>query len=92
MTMDVFERDLRSVLAAAVPAAAPPTLRGSLADVVASGTAAADAARDFTVKVDAGNLKPGRTYFYAFDAGGEQSAIGRTKTLPAGGVDRLRLA
>ena len=28
------------------------------------------------------NLKPGATYFYAFDAGGEQSPIGRTKTLP----------
>jgi alkaline phosphatase D len=30
--------------------------------------------------VDAGSLRPGRTYYYAFDAGGEQSPIGRTRT------------
>ena len=37
------------------------------------------------------NLKPGATYFYAFDTGGEQSPIGRTKTLPDRGAQRLRL-
>jgi alkaline phosphatase D len=63
-----------------------------LTRIVASGTATTSAARDFTVKVDAGNLQPGRTYYYAFDSGGEQSPVGRTRTLPADGVDRLRLA
>jgi alkaline phosphatase D len=63
-----------------------------LARIVASGTAQAAAARDFTVKVDAGTLQPGRTYYYAFDVAGEQSPVGRTKTLPARGIDRLRLA
>lgn len=60
--------------------------------LVARGTAPAAPERDFTVKVDAGSLEPGRTYYYAFDAGGEQSPIGRTRTLPARGGDRLRLA
>ena len=60
--------------------------------IVARGTATASAARDFTVKVDAGSLRPGGTYFYAFDSGGEQSPIGRTRTLPANGNGRLRLA
>lgn len=63
-----------------------------LRDVVAHGTAQAADSHDFTVKVDAGGLKPGRTYYYAFDTGGERSPIGRTKTLPAGSVDRLRVA
>ncbi len=63
-----------------------------LTRVVASGTATAAAARDYMVKVDAGSLQPGRTYYYAFDAGGEQSPVGRTRTLPAAGVERLRLA
>jgi alkaline phosphatase D len=62
-----------------------------LSQVVARGTAPAAAERDFTVKVDAGGLKPGATYYYAFDAVGEQSPVGRTKTLPGAGAARLRL-
>ena len=60
-----------------------------LAQVVARGTAQAASERDFTVKVDAGNLQPGRPYYYAFTTGGERSPVGRTKTLPAR-ADRLR--
>jgi alkaline phosphatase D len=60
--------------------------------VVASGTFETSDARDYTVKVDAGGLRPGRTYFYAFEAAGERSPIGRTKTLPQDDVARIRLA
>lgn len=63
----------------------------ALGQVVARGTARATAERDFTVKVDAGGLQPGRPYYYAFETGGERSPIGRTKTLPAA-ADRVRLA
>ena len=35
---------------------------------------------------------PGATYYYAFDTGGEQSPIGRTKTFPLNGADRMRFA
>ena len=62
-----------------------------LQQVVARGTAQAAMERDFTVKVDAGGLGPGRTYHYGFVAGGERSPIGRTKTLPER-TDRLRVA
>jgi alkaline phosphatase D len=64
----------------------------ALTQVVARGNARTAPERDFTVKVDAGGLQPGRPYYYAFDTGGERSPIGRTRTLPAGSVDRLRLA
>jgi len=63
-----------------------------LTRVVARGTALASPDRDFTVKVDAAGLEPGRTYFYAFAAGGQQSPIGRTRTTGARGTGRTRLA
>src|SRR5688572_7516059 len=64
----------------------------AVTQIVDSGTAQASSDRDFTVKVDAANLRPGRQYFYAFEAGGERSPVGRTRTLPESGVDRVRLA
>ena len=62
-----------------------------LKNVVARGTHQAARERDFTVKVDAGSLEPGATYYYAFDTGGEQSPVGRTRTLSGRGAQRLRL-
>lgn len=64
----------------------------ALAKSVASGTVRTSATRDFTVKVDAGGLDPGATYYYAFTVGRERSPIGRTRTLPEGALARLRLA
>src|SRR6185503_9606858 len=62
-----------------------------LQNVIARGTAQTSVERDFTVKVDAANLKPGTTYHYAFEFAGQQSPVGRTKTLPDRGAQRLRL-
>lgn len=59
--------------------------------VVASGEAFARASRDYTVKVDAVGLAPDTTYYYRFEALGESSPIGRTRTLPVGPTPRLRL-
>src|SRR6188768_2123026 len=76
---------------------APVTVRWRMADderltrIVARGTAVARPERDFTVKVEAAGLRPGAIYYYAFDAGGEQSPVGRTRTLPSRGAARLRL-
>ena len=64
----------------------------SMDTVAARGNVRAASERDFTVKVDVGNLQPGRTYYYAFYAGGQRSPIGRTKTLPAADAARCRLA
>ena len=64
----------------------------ALTQIVARGSASTAEARDYTVKVDAGGLRPGRIYYYAFTVGGERSPVGRTKTLPERGNARLRLA
>ena len=51
-----------------------------------------NASRDFTVKIDVPHLEPGSTYYYRFEAEGERSPVGRTRTLPGADVSRLRLA
>jgi alkaline phosphatase D len=60
--------------------------------IVARGTASTGPERDYTVKVDAMGLQPASTYFYRFFMGNDRSPIGRTRTLPVGGVSQARLA
>ncbi len=57
-----------------------------LTDVVARGVAIAHPALSHAVHVDVGGLAPDRWYFYAFRALGQQSPIGRTRTMPAAGT------
>jgi alkaline phosphatase D len=64
----------------------------ALQDVVITGSSRTDASRDFTVKVDVTGLAPGQTYHYRFSHGNQHSPIGRTRTLPVGAVDHLRIA
>jgi alkaline phosphatase D len=59
---------------------------------VGRGLVQTRAARDFTVKIDPTGLDPGTTYYYRFAARGEQSPIGRTRTLAASGASRIRFA
>ena len=54
-----------------------------LADVVASGTAEASAAADFTVHVDVRGLEPATPYWYGFTTCDASSPVGRTQTAPA---------
>jgi len=63
-----------------------------LQNVVQQGQVFTGAHRDFTVKVDVDGLQPGRSYYYVFETAGLRSDIGRTKTLPTGNVQHLRLA
>jgi alkaline phosphatase D len=63
-----------------------------LQQVVTTGETRAEHAHDFCVKVDAGGLQPGQTYYYAFEAMGQRSMIGRTRTLPVGAVSHLAFA
>ncbi|EGF92839.1 alkaline phosphatase D [Asticcacaulis biprosthecium C19] len=51
-------------------------------DLAASGTFTTGPNRDYTVKVDAQGLEPGRDYVYRFIAGNVTSPTGRTRTLP----------
>ncbi|SDH74996.1 alkaline phosphatase [Variovorax sp. OV700] len=60
--------------------------------IVARGTASAGPERDYTVKVDVTGLQAASTYFYRFAMGGDNSPVGRTKTLPVGGVSQAKLA
>jgi len=63
-----------------------------LSRIVTGGAALARGRADFTIKVDATGLSPGRPYYYCFAALGHRSPIGRTRTLPRGRRARLRLA
>lgn len=60
--------------------------------VVSKGEASTDAARDYTVKVDASGLQAGTDYFYRFKAGEAVSASGKTRTLPTGEASEVKLA
>ena len=60
--------------------------------IVDAGTSRTGANRDFTVKVVAEGLEPGRTYHYRFRALGNVSPPGRTRTLPEGRLENLGLA
>jgi alkaline phosphatase D len=61
-------------------------------EAVASELGLADPERDGCVKIDLEGLEPGTTYYYRFHAGSASSALGRTRTLPEGGLARARLA
>ncbi|MEL7486798.1 MAG: alkaline phosphatase D family protein [Pseudomonadota bacterium] len=60
--------------------------------IVQRGDVAANASADYTVKVVADGLAPGGAYFYRFRVGDAVSPVGRTKTLPAGALERARFA
>ncbi len=64
----------------------------AFATIVTSGMFTTNAARDFTVKVEATGLSAASTYYYRFTALSETSVIGRTKTAPTGSVAHLRFA
>jgi alkaline phosphatase D len=58
--------------------------------VVARGGGAAGPDSDFTFQADIAGLEPATRYWYAFEAAGEQSPVGRTRTLPGPETDHLR--
>ena len=59
--------------------------------IIHSGYVRTDHNRDYTIKVDVGELNPGTFYYYRFIYAGKISPIGRTKTLPDGDVDEVNL-
>jgi alkaline phosphatase D len=66
----------------------------SMRQVVSRGATLARPEHAHAVHVDVGGLEPDRWYWYRFQAGGELSPIGRTRTsLPVGSpLDRFRFA
>ncbi|AOS96543.1 Phospholipase D precursor [Microbulbifer aggregans] len=61
-------------------------------DVLRRGSAETSSGRDYTIKIDVQGLEPNTAYYYRFVGASEQSPVGRTKTLPAGGVEQVKLA
>jgi alkaline phosphatase D len=59
--------------------------------VVQHGHTFTDESVDFTVKVDVERLRPGRTYYYRFQVGRARSPVGRTKTLPKGPTEQIKM-
>jgi alkaline phosphatase D len=64
----------------------------ALEQVLQEGTVPAMSSRDHTVKLDVLGLEPGTSYYYEFRARGRASPRGRTRTLPVGPTERIRLA
>jgi alkaline phosphatase D len=60
--------------------------------IVRSGRTQAQRAYAHSVHVDVRGLQPNRWYWYRFRTGSATSPVGRTRTAPAGPVDRLRFA
>lgn len=60
--------------------------------ILKGDTVSTGPSKDYTVKVDVKDLKPNRYYFYRFAALDKISQVGRTKTLPSGSVDSIKLA
>ena len=58
----------------------------------AKGEALTGPSRDYTVKVVLTDLQPGETLYYRFRVDDNYSPVGRTRTLPVGGVDEARFA
>ena len=61
-------------------------------EVLAAGRTATAEEIDYTVKIVVEGLAAGQSYFYRFRSGEELSPVGRTRTLPAVGVERVALA
>jgi alkaline phosphatase D len=60
--------------------------------IVAQGQAEASANGDHTVHVDPTGLTPDTRYYYRFQAQGQTSTTGRTRTLPGADISHLRFA
>jgi len=61
-------------------------------DIVNRGGGLTRAGVDYTVKVDAGDLEPGSSYYYRFLTGDKVSAVGRTRTAATGTLATASLA
>jgi len=61
-------------------------------NVLFSGKVITGPERDYTVKIDVSGLFPDQFYFYRFRGEGGESIIGRTRTAPGEGVEKMRLA
>jgi alkaline phosphatase D len=64
----------------------------SFATIIRQGKTSSRARNDYTIKIDADRLPAGGKFYYRFRSGDQSSSIGRTRTLPQGRSDQLKLA
>ncbi|WP_353104946.1 alkaline phosphatase D family protein [Psychrobacter sp. AH5] len=60
--------------------------------VIKQGEVTTSAIKDYTVKVDVEGLEPNTVYYYQFVVGNKASRVGKTKTLPVGQVNQVKMA
>lgn len=60
-------------------------------NIVISDSAMASTERDFTIKADIFGLEAQTVYYYRFRTINNTSVVGKTKTLPIGSVDQVKL-
>jgi len=63
----------------------------SMTHMLKQGIYYTNQARDHTVKIDVTELEPDTYYYYMFYSKDRFSQVGRTKTLPVGDVDNIRI-
>ncbi|WP_422134502.1 alkaline phosphatase D family protein [Endozoicomonas sp. ALD040] len=77
---------------AIVPYSWAMALDPQMNQIVRSGEGVTGPHVDYTVKVDADSLVSGTVYYYRFFSNGKPSPVARTRTLPEGHLNSLRLA
>ncbi len=60
-------------------------------NIVRSGNTFAKPEKDYCVKIDVTGLQPGTWYYYYFTSNGRNSVTGRTKTIPVGDNENIRV-
>lgn len=63
-----------------------------MSDIVTRGEVSTSAKKDYTVKVDVEALEPDTVYYYQFMVDQTTSRVGKTKTLPVGQVNQVKMA
>ncbi|WP_079690848.1 alkaline phosphatase D family protein [Psychrobacter sp. DAB_AL43B] len=63
-----------------------------MTDLVTQGEVTTSAVKDYTVKIDVDALEPNTVYYYQFAVGKKVSRVGKTKTLPVGQVNQVKMA
>ena len=81
-----------STVSGSIPVSWKMALDTNFTQVVNQGYAMASSQRDYTIKIDVDGLQPNNWYYYYFSAMGKNSVVGRTKTIPTGDIDSVRLA
>jgi alkaline phosphatase D len=61
-------------------------------DIVRVGQVSTSESVDYTIKVDVQDLQAATQYYFRFTGADQISRVGRTKTLPVGDVDSIKLA